>query len=57
MIKSSNKNIDFVNAGKSAIKKIYKGAILLWEAIAGCFTKGYWLNDKQWTNDRGWKNN
>lgn len=29
MIKSSNKNIDFVNAGKSAIKKIYKGAILL----------------------------
>lgn len=41
MIKSSNKNIDFVNAGKIAIKKVYKGAILLWETIAGCFTKGY----------------
>ena len=57
MIRSSDKFIDLVNAGKVTIDKIYSGALLVWEAVLGCFTKGYWLNNKKWTNDRGWKNN
>ena len=57
MIRSSDKFIDLVNAGRVAIDKIYSGALLVWEAALGCFTKGYWLNNKKWTNDRGWKNN
>lgn len=57
MIRSSDKFIDLVNAGKVTIDKIYSGVRLVWEAALGCFTKGYWLNNKKWTNDRGWKNN
>lgn len=57
MIRSSDKFIDLVNAGKITIGHIKYGVLLVWEAIMGCFTKGYWLNNKKWTNDRGWKNN
>lgn len=57
MIRSSDNIIDLVNAGKIAIGKIMYSMKLVWEAALGCFTKGYWLNDKRWTNDRGWKNN
>lgn len=56
MIRSSDKIIDLVNAGNIAIGKIMYGARLVWELALGCFTKGYWLNNKRWTNDRGWKN-
>jgi hypothetical protein len=50
-------NIGFVSKGKTVIGKIYKGAVLIWESVASCFSKGYWLNNKRWTNDKGWKNN
>ena len=56
MIRSSDKIIDLVNAGNIAIGKIMYGARLVWELALGCFTKGYWLNNKRWTNDRDWKN-
>lgn len=53
MIRSSDKIIDLVNFGKTAIGQIKYGVILVWEYIMGCFTKGFWLNNKKWTNDRG----
>lgn len=57
MIFNKNSNIGFIAKGKTAITAIYKGAVLLWESIIGCFTKGYWLNDKRWINNKGWRNN
>ena len=56
MIRSSDNIIGLVNFGKTAIGQIRRGIILVWESIIGCFTKGFWLNNKKWTNDRGWKN-
>lgn len=56
MIIRSDKFVDLVNAGKISINKIMSGVHKAWEAALGCFTKGYWLNNKRWTNDRGWKN-
>lgn len=56
MIKKSNKEVDLVNAGKTVIYRIMHGKDKVWEVIFGCFTRGYWLNDKKWTNNRGWKN-
>lgn len=53
MIIRSDKFVDLVNAGKIAISKIMSGAHKVWEAALGCFTQGYWLNNKRWTNDRG----
>ncbi len=53
MIRSSDKIIDLVNFGKTSIGQIKYGVILVWESIMGCFTKGFWLNNKKWTNDRG----
>lgn len=57
MIRSSGKIIEVVNYGKQAINKIYHGSRVVWESIASCFTKGFWLNNKPWTNTKGWKNN
>ena len=57
MIRKSKKSIEFVNAGKNPIAIIYSGIVKVWEAISGCFTKGYWINNRKRTNDKGWKNN
>lgn len=58
MIKISDKNIKFIANYKQPISKVYHGTEIVWgNIIDGCFTNGYWLNDKKWTNDKGWKNN
>lgn len=49
--------ITSVNYGKKAIAAIYKGAVLVWEAIRSCFGKGFWINSHSWNNKDGWKNN
>lgn len=56
MIKYNDKDIESINFGKTAITQIYCGKILVWESLSGCFTKGYWINNKKWTNDKSWKN-
>ena len=57
MIKHSGKSIEFANSGRRVIAKIYYGCVKVWETISGCFTRGYWINNRKWTNDKGWKNN
>lgn len=61
MIRISNKIIDVINYGRTSIQKVYhkvNGEMkMLWELVAGCFTKGFWINNRGWTNDKGWKNN
>lgn len=39
------------------INAIYKGAVLVWEAVRSCFGKGFWVNEQPWDNEDGWKNN
>jgi hypothetical protein len=57
MIRKDNKVVESAFLGQKPINKIYHGIKLVWEFIAGCFTKGFWINSRQWTNDKGWKNN
>ena len=38
------------------IQVIRKGATIVWEAIKGCFGKGFWRNTSGWINYEGWKN-
>lgn len=52
-----DKEISAVHYGEKAITAIYKGAILLWEAVRSCFGSKQWVNEKPWINDEGWKNN
>lgn len=52
-----DKEITSVYYGKKAIAAIYKGAVLVWEAIRSCFGKGFWINAYSWNNEDGWKNN
>lgn len=53
----NNKEISAVYYGEKAIQAIYKGAMLVWEAIRSCFGKGYWINADSWNNEDAWKNN
>ena len=56
MIFLGKKEISLVQFGKVAVTQIYKGAILVWEAIKSCFGAGYWKNDSPWSNTEGWRN-
>ena len=56
MIKFNFKNIETLYYGKLVIQDIRKGAQTIWEAIKGCFGKGFWRNTRCWINYEGWKN-
>lgn len=53
----NNKEISGVHIRNKAITAIYKGTVLVWEAIKSCFGKGYWINRYGWSNKDGWRNN
>lgn len=38
------------------MQTIYKGGVILWQAVRSCFGSGVWVNDKPWINDEAWKN-
>lgn len=50
------KQIDQIHFGNRAISAVYKGAVLVWQAVRSCFASGFWINKKPWINDEGWKN-
>lgn len=41
---------------KIPMQTIYKGGVILWQAVRSCFGSGVWVNDKPWINDEAWKN-
>lgn len=57
MISKNNIEMGARYYGEKAITVVYKGAKLVWEAIASCFGGGMWLNNRAWKNTDGWKNN
>lgn len=38
------------------ITVVYRYGKIIWQAIASCFGRGYWINEKPWVNSDGWKN-
>lgn len=42
--------------GSKAIEAVYKGAVLVWEAVSSCFGSGMWINNRPWSNLDGWRN-
>jgi len=55
-ISVGNKNVTGISVGAIAIAYVYRGAVLVWQAIRSCFGNGYWINDKGWINDNAWRN-
>lgn len=49
--------ITSVHKDSRLISMIFKGTILVWEAIRSCFGRGFWINKFGWSNEDGWKNN
>jgi hypothetical protein len=56
MIKFGDNDITGVFINNLTVVSVYKGAVLVWEAINSAFGAGYWANDRPWKNDDGWKN-
>ncbi len=56
MIYKDGKEITAVRLGTRAMSAIYKGAVLVWQAISSCFGGGLWANGKAWSDTDGWKN-
>lgn len=57
MIIRGNKDTVAIYHGVRAIAFVYRGARLVWQAIASCFGAGFWINDYPWKNEDAWKNN
>lgn len=41
--------------GSKTISAIYKGAVLVWEAVNSCFGSGYWIKNKAWSKTDVWR--
>lgn len=55
MIFLGKKEISSIFLRNKSVTQIYKGAILIWEAIRSCFGAGFWKNKAPWINNEGWK--
>ena len=55
MLYKNGKEITGVHHGQIAITAIYKGAILVWQAVRSCFDSGRWIGSKPWIGAERWK--
>lgn len=55
MIRIGGNEISAVRYGARVMTAIYKGGVLVWQAISSCFGGGSWSNDKAWSDTDGWK--
>lgn len=56
MISKNNNEQILLYYGSKVITTVYKGLVLIWQAIKSCFGNGYWDNTKPWDNEDGWSN-
>ena len=56
MIQHNGRDIYAIHAGGKAIAVVYRGAVIVWQAIRSCFGKGFWVNAKGWINEEPWRN-
>lgn len=56
MIYKNNRQASAFYYAERAIAYVYKGTMLVWQAIRSCFGNGYWDNSKPWDNNDGWMN-
>ena len=56
MIHIAGKEVSAIYFGQKAIQAVYKGAVLVWQAIRSCFGSGWWDNEKPWIDEDAWDN-
>ena len=56
MIRIAGKEVSALYIGQKAIQAVYKGAVLVWQAIRSCFGSGWWDNEKPWIDEDAWDN-
>lgn len=57
MIYKEGKEITKIFKSNKEISYVYKGALLVWQAVRSCFGSGFWVNEKPWLSEEGWRNN
>lgn len=55
MIRLNGREITAIRLGSNVISAVYKGSVLIWQAIRSCFGSGRWVNEKPWIGKEGWK--
>ena len=56
MININGKELSARYYGRKVITAVYKGTILVWQAVRSCFGAGFWVNEKPWINEEGYRN-
>lgn len=55
MIRIAGKEVSALYIGQKAIQAVYKGAVLVWQAVRSCFGSGKWQGKKPWKGKEKWK--
>ena len=55
MIYKNGKEITAIYLGKKALSAVYKGSVLIWQAVRSCFGSGHWVGAKPWIGKEGWR--
>lgn len=55
MIRYGKKEILSIYHGSNPLSAVYKGAILIWQAVRSCFGSGVWIEEKPWMDEEAWK--
>lgn len=55
MIIKNGKEVTAIYIGTKAVSAIYKGSILIWQAVRSCFGSGRWVGKKPWIGKEKWK--
>lgn len=55
MLRKDGKNVIAVTVKGRITLAIYKGTLLLWEAVRSCFGGGFWQRAKPWLRKESWR--
>lgn len=56
MIYWKDKETTAIHLGTVLVGSIYRGGVLVWQAVRSCFGAGYWMRNKIWDCTDIWRN-
>lgn len=56
MIQFGGKELAARYHGKKVVSAVYRGTMLVWQAVSSCFGAGVWVGRFPWKNGDVWKN-
>lgn len=56
MLWVGNKKMGQIWIGSKPVQALYRGSVLIWEAVSSCFGSGFWREKLPWKGTDSWRN-